>query len=196
MKLDDLTGPITELAIAWSEGDRESGEILFRRIIRYLRPAAGRIALQCPDRSTTDVLNEAYEQLCKDRPRKFENRQRFLGSYIQAMKFWLGDYRRYMQAQKRKGMRIGTASDLSAPSDERTRNLLMDLDRSLNRLKANGLIEEETAELFIYNRIMGVSQTDLAELLSLARQTVAKRINLVTHLVQRELAEYVYADGA
>ena len=187
--IDELTAPITELAIAWGEGDRERGELLFRKVLRYLRPSARRLAWQLATHSTTDVLQAAFIEAKKVMPMKFISRRAFLKIYIQAMTYWMANEHRRRKAAKRSGQRTcPDVFDPAAPSEQREVQLLFDTQDVLMRQEENELITEQNRELFVQNLIIGVSQVDLADMYSLTRQTVAKHVRFVRALVARELA--------
>ena len=190
MRLEELTGPITQLAVAWSAGDNDAGEILFNKMMTCLEPRARSIASRCDDQRTVDVLNSAYLQIRKSKPRHFENRSRFFGLYLNAMKFWRNDYISYWTAQKRSAALTCDLSTAVAPDSPATTHLLLDIDRALARLvKSKRLVEVDVA-LFIGNKVFGVSQTDLAQRHDLSRDLVGASIRFVKTLLRKELHHY------
>src|SRR6185503_15215836 len=95
---------ITQLLVAWSEGDRAALDELMplvhaelRRIARnYMRGERKGHTLQ-----TTALINEAYLRLVDQKQVHWQNRAHFLAIASEMMRRILVDYARRRQSQKR-----------------------------------------------------------------------------------------------
>jgi len=160
---------ITELLVAWSEGDRAALDELtplvhaeLRRIARnYMRGERKGHTLQ-----TTALINEAYLRLVDQKQVRWQNRAHFLAIASEMMRRILVDYARRRQFQKRGGGAIQvTLSDAAEVVDERSPDLVA-LDEALTSLAEidprrsrvvelrffGGLSIEETAVLNVSTR--------------------------------------------
>jgi RNA polymerase sigma factor (TIGR02999 family) len=157
-------GPVTQLLVAWTNGNRAALEELIpvvypelRRIAaRYLRRERVGHTLQ-----PTALVHEAYVKLIDQDRAQWQNRAQFFGVAAQLMQRILVDHARERAADKRGGgARPGTLVDAMAASPERGIDILA-LDEALERLTAlypeqgrlvelryfGGLTIEETGEV-------------------------------------------------
>src|SRR5690349_19821702 len=128
---------ITQLLVAWSQGDRAALDQLvplvnteLRRLARsYLRGERQNHTLQ-----TTALVNEAYLRLVDQKHVRWQNRAHFLAIAAQLMRRILVDYARRRQYQKRGGgaLQITLAEVESLPT-ERAPDLIA-LDEALSEL--------------------------------------------------------------
>jgi len=97
---------ITQLLLAWNEGDRKALDRLvplveteLRRLARsYMRRERATHTLQ-----TTALINEAYVRLIDSRRVRWENRAHFYGLAARVMRQILVDFSRRRNYQKRGG---------------------------------------------------------------------------------------------
>jgi RNA polymerase sigma factor (TIGR02999 family) len=171
---------ITDLLVAWSQGDQQALERLaplvereLRRLARsYLRRESPGNLLQ-----TTALINEAYARLLQQNRVQWRNRAQFFGVSAQLMRRILVDFARQEHLAKRGGTMIRvTFEDASLKSEPRSVDLIA-LDQALEKLRAidarrsrivelrffGGLTIEETAE------VIGVSSGTVRNEWSLAR---------------------------
>lgn len=188
--LDELTGSVTKLAIAWSEGDKESAEILFRDVWRFFRRPAGALAARISDRTPTEVINEGYIYIEKMHPKRFNDRNHFYATYIKAMKFWLLDHFRYLNAEMRNAPETDIKEHAIADDSRDFLLFVYDLSAALNRLVNATLITKEQRDYFFDNKILGVSCADLAEIHETRASRVRTAVKLVQPLISREMAAY------
>jgi RNA polymerase sigma factor (TIGR02999 family) len=157
------SGPITDLLLELTRGDREATEQLFLLVYDDLRRLAHRaLARERPDHTlgTTGVVHEAYLRLVDQTRVEWRDRAHFYAIASQAMRRILVDYARRHHRQKRGGgQRPVTLDDGAVSLEERSENLIA-LDDALSRLAAlnprlsrvvecrffGGLTEEEIAE--------------------------------------------------
>ena len=154
---------VTQLLLAWSEGDKQALDRLvplvyheLRRLAQsYMRKERANQTLQ-----TTALIHEAYVRLIDANQVKWQNRAHFFGVASRAMRQILVDHARRHGALKRGGRaQVLALEEGLVPAEERAQALLA-VDEALTRLAAHdsglaqvvecrffaGLTEEETAE--------------------------------------------------
>jgi len=93
---------ITQLLIAWSDGDQTAFDKLMPLIHQDLQRMARRyLRQQRPNHTlqTTALINEAYMRLVGDSGRTWQNRAHFYGVAAKAMRHVLVDYARKVHSQ-------------------------------------------------------------------------------------------------
>jgi RNA polymerase sigma factor (TIGR02999 family) len=152
---------VTELLLAWREGDGAAPDRLFPLVYNELHRIAHRqIGGERRDHTleTTGLVHEAYLRLVDQSRTRWMDRGHFFSIASRVMRRILVDYARRRSAQKRGGEfeRIDL-DNLALPVEERS-HLLLVLDEALTRLSAEderlgrvvecrffgGLTEEET----------------------------------------------------
>ena len=165
---------ITQLLVAWSEGDRAALDALvplvhseLRRIARnYRRGERKGHTLQ-----TTALINEAYVRLVDQKHVRWQNRAHFLAIASQLMRRILVDYARRRQYQKRGGGAIQvTLSDAAQVSSERPPDLVA-LDEALTSLAQ---IDERRSRVVELKFFGGLSIEETAEVLKVSTTTVER----------------------
>jgi RNA polymerase sigma factor (TIGR02999 family) len=157
-------GPITQLLVAWTNGDRAALEALIPAVYPELRRIAGRYLRRERVGHTlqpTALVHEAYVKLIDQDRARWQNRAQFFGVAAQLMRRILVDHARKHAAAKRGGgARPVTLVDAMAASPDRGIDVLA-LDEALARLAAlypeqgrlvelryfGGLTIEETGEV-------------------------------------------------
>jgi RNA polymerase sigma factor (TIGR02999 family) len=180
-------GPVTQLLVAWTNGDRAALEELIPVVYPELRRIAGRYLRRERVGHTlqpTALVHEAYVKLIDQDRARWQNRAHFFGVAAQLMRRILVDHAREHGAAKRGGgARPVTLVDAMAPSPDRGIDILA-LDEVLERLTAlypeqgrlvelryfGGLTIEETGE------VLGLSPA------SVKRQWVVARAWLLANL--------------
>jgi len=173
-------GPVTQLLVAWTKGNRAALEELIpvvypelRRIAaRYLRRERVGHTLQ-----PTALVHEAYVKLIDQSRAQWQNRAQFFGVAAQLMRRILVDHAREHAAAKRGGgVRPVTLVDAMAAAPDRGIDVLA-LDEALIRLAAiypeqgrlvelryfGGLTIEETGE------VLGISPASVKRQWAVAR---------------------------
>src|ERR1700730_35192 len=97
---------VTQLLVAWSNGDHYSLEQLMPRVYGELRRKAKYHMSGQPaghTLQTTALIHEAFLKLVSQSERQWQNRMHFLAVAAQAMRQILVDYARSRQCAKRGG---------------------------------------------------------------------------------------------
>ena len=97
---------VTELLVAWGNGDQHALEDLMPLVYRELRRLAhGRLGRERPDHTlqTTALVHEAYLRLVDQQEASWKNRAQFFAVAAQMMRRILVDYARARQYGKRGG---------------------------------------------------------------------------------------------
>ena len=167
------TGRVSHLLRQWGIGDLEARDELVplvyhelrKRAIAYLRRERPNHTLQ-----PTALVNEAYVRLMGQRRVTWANRAQFFGIAAQIMRRVLVDHARERHAAKRPdGIRVPLTDDIAtvpAPDCE----LLM-LDEALRALAR---IDERQARIVELKYFGGLSEEEVAAVLSLSRATITR----------------------
>jgi len=178
---------ITELLVAWSEGDRSALEQLtplvhaeLRRLAhRYMNGERAGHTLQ-----TTALVNEAYLRLIDWKNVRWQNRAHFFGVSAQLMRRILVDYARERQYLKRGGGALQVSlSEAGALSVELSSDLVA-LDEALTALSKMDRRKEQVVELRFFG---GLSVEEAAEVLQVSAETVMRDWRLAKVWLLREL---------
>jgi RNA polymerase sigma factor (TIGR02999 family) len=163
---------ITQLLVAWSDGDRAALDELvplvqseLRRIARnHMRGERKDHTLQ-----TTALINEAYVRLVDQKHVRWQNRAHFLAIASQLMRRILVDYARRRQYQKRGAGAIQvTLAEVESFSDKLTPDLVA-LDEALTSFAEIDPRRSRVVELRFFG---GLSIKETAEVLKVSPTTV------------------------
>ena len=170
----DQTG-ITQLLIAWSDGEREALERLVPLVYDDLRRlAAGYMGRETPGHALqpTALVHEAYVRLIDQRRVQWRNRAHFFGVAANMMRRILVDDARRRRAEKRGGAaeRVTLVGDEIAAPDQRDIDVLA-LHEALERLAAFDPQQERIVELRYFG---GLTIEETAEVVSLSPATVVR----------------------
>jgi RNA polymerase sigma factor (TIGR02999 family) len=167
------TGTVSQLLQAWGLGDLRARENLVplvhaelrKRAVAYLRRERRDHTLQ-----PTALVHEAYIRLLGQRRVAWRNRAQFFGVASQIMRRILVDYARERQAAKRpRGIRV-TLDDAAIAADAPDCELLM-LDDALHALAR---LDERQARIVELKYFGGLSEEEVAAVLSMSRATVTR----------------------
>lgn len=180
---------ITNLLIAWNNGDQESLERLIplveselRRIARaQMRRERANHTLQ-----TTALINEAYLKLVKANGVNWENRAQFFGISAKIMRRILINYARDSQAKKRGA---GDAEHVNIDdavvfSPEKS-NELINLDEALKRLSEFDEMKSQVVEMRFFG---GMSIEETAEVLGISPSSVSLHWRMARAWLREELS--------
>jgi len=183
---------ITELLVAWSDGDRAALDELvplvhseLRRIARnYMRGERKGHTLQ-----TTALINEAYVRLVDQKHVRWQNRAHFLAIASELMRRILVDAARKRAAAKRGGgaLRVdhSSAVDLDQfPTADSDAASLCALDDALASLAQ---IDPRRAKVIELRFFGGLSVEETADVLEVSSQTVMRDWRLARAWLAREL---------
>src|SRR5215510_1256057 len=178
---------ITQLLLAWSEGDQAALEQLTPLVYRELRRLAkGYLRQESPGHilQTTALINEAYLRLIDWKDVRWQNRAHFFGVAAQLMRRILVDFARARQQDKRGGaMRQVSLNEAAVVSVERRAELIA-LDEALDRLAAIDQRRSRMVELRFFG---GLSEEETAEALKVSPRTVRREWSLARAWLRREL---------
>lgn len=167
---------LTDLLVAWGEGDPEAGEELMRRVSGRLRRLAGRFLRQ--ERrdhtlETADLINEAYLRLIRQENVTWESRRHFFAMTGKMMRRILVDHARRRAFSKHGGHLE------RLPEEALEMQAAAEGDESLIALGgALDALTEESEELSIVVELryfVGLTGDEIAESLGISRPTVQRR---------------------
>ncbi len=167
------TKTVSQLLQAWGQGDLQAREDLMPLVYQELRMRAAKyLKRERRDHTLqpTALVNEAYIRLTGQRRVTWLNRAQFFGVASQIMRRILVDHARERQAAKRAGgIRVTLDEGLRAtpPLDC---ELLM-LDDALRELAG---LDERQAHIVELKYFGGLSEAEIAAVLSLSRATITR----------------------
>lgn len=184
---DDVPPGITDLLMAWRNGDESAldrlvplvHEELRRLARRHMRGENGRHTLQ-----TTALVNEAYLRLIDLSRVRWQDRAHFFAMASRLMRRVLVDHARTRRMQKRGGgLRPAPLDEALAVAVERGADVVA-IDDALKALAAVDLRKAQVVEMRYYG---GLSVADIALALSVSVETVARDWRIAKLWLLREL---------
>jgi RNA polymerase sigma factor (TIGR02999 family) len=165
---------VTQLLIAWSDGQRDALDQLVPLVYDDLRRlAAGYMGRETPGHSLqpTALVHEAYVRLVDQRRVQWRNRAHFFGVAASMMRRILVDYARKRRADKRGGAaeRVTLTEDVAAA--EQNDLDVLTLHESLERLAAFDPQQERIVELRYFG---GLTIDETAEVVGISPATVVR----------------------
>jgi RNA polymerase sigma factor (TIGR02999 family) len=179
---------VTELLLAWKDGDAAARDVLFDAVYGELRRLARtRLARERPDQSIapTALVHEAYLKLVDQRRVQWQNRSHFFAIAGKVMRRILVDHARARAAAKRGGdarVPLDDAEVLMAP-------IAIDvlaLDAALEKLASLDRRQSELVELRFF---AGLTVEETAAALDVAPITVKRDWALAKAWLFRELQD-------
>ena len=184
----DRAGTVSRLLRAWGQGDVQAREDLVPLVYQELRRrASAYLRSERPDHSLqpTALVHEAYIRLRAQTRVSWLNRAQFFALAAQLMRRILVDYARERQAAKRPaGIRVTFDEGLRAVPP-RDCELLM-LDTALDDLAS---LDPRQAEIVELKYFAGLSETEIAAVLSLSRATVTREWQLARAWLYRRITK-------
>lgn len=178
---------VTELLLAWSNGDEKALKKLTSIVYNELhRLARHYMAVERPDHTlqATALVNEAYMRLVNWKPMRWQNRAHFFAVSAQLMRRILVDFARAHQRQKRgAGQRSLSLEDVAVVSPGRGEDLVA-FDDALKRLAEFDGRKAQVVELRFFG---GLSVEETAEVLKVSPFTVLRDWKLAKLWLLREL---------
>jgi RNA polymerase sigma factor (TIGR02999 family) len=165
---------VTQLLIAWSNGDRGALEKLMPLVYDELRRLARRYMNREPaghTLQTTALVNEAYLRLIEQKEVKWQNRAHFFAISAQLMRRILVSMARARQADKRGGEARQVSLDEAMVFSEERAAELVALDDAMNELAALDPRRSRVVELRYFG---GLSVGETAEVLKVSPDTVMR----------------------
>jgi RNA polymerase sigma factor (TIGR02999 family) len=180
---------VTQLLIAWSNGDEEACANLLPLIYDEVRQLAARyIRREWPDHTlqATALVHEAYLRLVDQSRVQWQNRAHFFGIAAQVMRRVLVDYARRQHAAKRGGpgpiLSLDELGDVAAarPAD------MLRLHDALTSLAQLDARQSHIVELRVFS---GLTIEEVAEVLHLSPATVKREWSLAKAWLYRALRQ-------
>ena len=179
---------ISELLVAWGDGDEAALERLMplvydelkRLAHRYMRGERVGHTLQ-----TTALVNEAYLRLAKWKDVHWQNRAQFFAVSAQMMRRILVDFARERQYQKRGGGALQVSLSEAAAFAGGPETDLVALDEALTALAK---VDRRKAQMVEMRFFGGLSIAEVAEVLKVSEETVNRDWRLAKVWLLRELS--------
>jgi RNA polymerase sigma factor (TIGR02999 family) len=185
------TRNITELLIAWGDGDQTAPEKLIPLVEKELHRIASRyMRRESPSHTlqTTALVNEAYIQLAGQRETRWQNRAHFFGIAAGIMRRILLNYARDRGRDKRGGgVERVSLSEVAILSEEGFEELIA-LDHALRKLETMDERKSRVVELRYFG---GLSVEETAAFLKVSPVTVARDWKLARAWLRREIEQGV-----
>jgi RNA polymerase sigma factor (TIGR02999 family) len=166
-------GTVSQLLHAWGRGDLQAREDLVPLVYRELRKrAAAYLRHERHDHTLqpTALVNEAYLRLMGQQRATWLNRAQFFGVAAQIMRRILVDHVRARQAAKRPGgLRVTLDEGLGAVQPPDCELLMLD-----EALQALARLDERQAHIVELKYFGGLSEEEVAAVLSLSRATITR----------------------
>jgi RNA polymerase sigma-70 factor (ECF subfamily) len=178
---------VTQLLVAWSDGDQSARDELMPLVYEELR----RLAHRYMDRERRDhtlqtsaLVNEAYLRLIDQKDVHWQNRAHFFGIAAQMMRRILVDYARKRGFAKRGGDdRPVSLEEVMIVSPDRADNVVA-LDHALNSLAEIDPRKSRIVELRFFG---GLSVEETAQVLAVSPGTVSRDWTLAKAWLRREM---------
>ena len=180
---------VTQLLMAWNDGDQSALERLIplvhaelRRIARrYMRNERVGHTLQ-----TSALINEAYLRLIDAQQVRWENRAHFFGIAAQLMRRVLVDFARSRSYKKRGGGALQVSLDETMVITKERGEDLVALDEALSALSE---LDERKGRVVEMRFFGGLSEKEIAEALTVSPETVRRDWRLAKSWLRRRLSE-------
>ena len=186
---------ITQLLVAWGEGDSHALQELMPLVYRELRRTAhGRLGRERPGHTlqTTALVHEAYLRLVDQREASWKNRAQFFAVAAQMMRRILVDYARARQYGKRGGSAQRVELDEAIVASKDRAAEVVALDEVLLSLAELDPRKSRVVELRVFG---GLSVEETAEILEVSPGTVKRDWTLAKAWLQREMTHGVRDEG-
>lgn len=178
---------ITDLLIAWNEGDEESLDLLMPLVERELRKIAAAFMRREDTHHTlqTDALvNEAYLKLVDQRQVSWQNRAHFFALAATIMRRVLIDHAKSNGRYKRGGEAVHVDIADVAVAVPGVDEDLIALDQALTKLAK---FDPEKSRIVEMRHFGGLSVEETASVLGIAPITVMRHWSLAKAWLKREL---------
>ena len=179
---------VTQLLVAWSNGDQVARDQLMSAVYQELHRLAHRyMKRESPGHTlqTSALVNEAFLRLVDQREVRWQNRAHFYGIAAQMMRRILVDYARNRRAAKRGGgAREMSLDEALIVSDERSAEV-MALDETLKRLAE---FDPRKSKIVEFRFFGGLSIEETAEVLAVSPGTVMRDWTLAKAWLRREMS--------
>ncbi len=181
---------VTQLLVAYSEGDHQALDRLMPLVYEHLKHLAhARLREERPDHTlnTTALVHEAYLKLVDITQVRYENRRHFFATASQVMRHVLVSYARKRKAQKRGG----GAHDMTMDEErlvipDAYAETLLALDESLRAFEEKYPREGQVVE---FRYFVGLTNQEIAEALGVSISTVERFLRFAKTWIRRHWGE-------
>jgi RNA polymerase sigma-70 factor, ECF subfamily len=182
------TPNITELLVAWKQGDQDALAQLTPMVYRELhRLAHGYLAGERRGHvlQTTALVNEAFVRLIDWNQVEWQNRAHFFGVSATLMRHILVQFAREQQALKRGGNAVQVSFSAAAIIGTHQNPDLVKLDDALTTLEKLDPRQARTVELRFFG---GLSLEEVAEVLRVSVSTVRRDWRMAQAWLHQQLS--------
>jgi len=168
------TAPVSELLRRWGDGDYDARDRLVPLVQRELRRrAAAYLRRERRDHTLqpTALVHEAYLRLLRDESVAWQNRAQFFAIAARLMRQVLVDHARERQAAKRPAAAVRVNLDDQIGAQPPLDCELLLLNQALDELASLDPRQAQIVELRYFG---GMSEQDVAQVLSLSRSTITR----------------------
>lgn len=186
---------VTQLLLAWREGEESALERLIPLVLAELRRIARRHMLgerRGHTLQTTALVNEAYLRLVDSQKVNWQNRTHFFALAAQLMRRVLVDHARSRASQKRGGGAYRVTLDEAVVGPEEPGQDLVALDDALQALAKFDPRKSRVIELRFFG---GLSVEETAAVLQVSQDTVFRDWRLAKAWLAREMKKGARRDG-
>ena len=180
---------LTDLLVAWGQGDREAAERFLPVVYDELRRMAQRhLSHERRDHTLQPaaLVHEAYLRLIRQKKIAWKNRRHFFGLAGSMMRRILVDHARGRQREKRGGKAVLLTLDSLAEISVETPPGVIELDTALRDLATFDPLKASIVELHFF---AGLSVAETAEVVERSTATVTRHWRLARAWLFRKLSE-------
>lgn len=186
---DPQTHQVTELLLAWSNGDQSAFDKLMPLVDEELRRLAHRYMSR--ERAghtlqTTALINEAFLQLVNRKNLQWQNRAHFFGLAAQVMRTILVDHARSHASVKRGGGTRNLELDEALVVSQQKAAEVVALDEALKQL---ALIDPRQSRIVELRFFGGLTVEEAAEVLHVSPVTIKREWSTAKAWLYHELAK-------
>jgi len=183
------THEVTQLLLAWRQGDEAAFNSLIPLVYRELHHLAKRYMRR--ERAghtlqTTALVNEAYLRLVDCGTVQWQNRAHFFAVAARVMRQILVDYARGRRSNKRGGQELHVALDEAAEVPQSRGVDLIALDDALQSLARIDLRKSQVVEMRFF---AGLTLEEIAEVFKVSSRTVSRDWELAQAWLYREITK-------
>lgn len=176
--MDKAAGEVTQLLLAWGEGDREA----LARLVPLVQSELMMIAKHFMGRERrqhtlepTALINEAYLRLIEGKAMKWENRAHFFGIASNLMRQILVDHARRRLQLKRGGDALRISLTFAEALVDRSEFDIIGLDDALTDLAGFDPVKSRIVELRFFG---GLTEEETAEAMRIPLRTIQREWRL------------------
>lgn len=180
-------GEITILLRRWRDGDKTALDHLMPLVYPRLRAIAGSLIRREPDGFTlqaTDLVNESYLRLQRQRKIELSDRGHFFSFAAQVMRLILADHWRSSRSRKRKadGAHVPLHDDIQWVNVNGPE--IVDLNQALDELEVLDSRKVRAVELCYF---LGCTVEEASDLMEVSKATVDRDLQLARAWLFRRL---------